>query len=75
MVVSLCGLFMAFAVWWKGSLPDNISEPGALIFLMPLRFLFSPIIEGNDDKAIPISCWEQKIELMEALGKKYYGFR
>lgn len=75
MVVSLCGLFIAFAVCWKGFLPDNINEPGALNFLMPLCFIFSSIIEGSDDKAIPISCWEQKIELMEALDKKYCGFR
>lgn len=69
MVVSLCGLFMAFFVCWNGSLPDNINEP------LPLCFLFSPITEGCDDKAIPISCWEQEIELMKALDKKYCGFR
>lgn len=42
---------------------------------MPLCFLFSPTIEGSNDKAIPISCWEQEIELMKAIDKKYCGFR
>lgn len=68
----LCGLFMVFPVtsysMW-GPLPDNVNEPDALIFHMLLRSLFSCIIEGSDDKAVPSSCCEQEIELMEALGK------
>lgn len=40
---------------------------------MPLRSLFSCIIEGSDDKAVPSSCCEQEIELMEALDKDTMG--
>lgn len=44
-----------------------------IIFHMPLRSLFSCIIEGSDDKAVPSSCCEQEIELMEALDKDTMG--
>jgi len=42
---------------------------------MPLCSLFSRIIEGSDDEAIPSRCCEQEIEIREALDKEYYGFR
>lgn len=58
--------YFLFPVSCKGRLRDNVSEPDAL---------FSHIIEGSDDEAIPSSCCEQEIKLMEALDKEYSGFR
>lgn len=67
--------YFIFPVSWKGPLLDNINEPDALTFPMPLCSPFSHNIKGSDDEAMPKSHYQQEISLMQVLNKEYYGLR